>query len=236
MNTKTAITLGLFIAIGLFSLGYSLGSSIIKFKSFERIVSVKGLAQKEVKADTVIWPIIYLRASNDLSQLYTDLETDAQNIQSFLRTKGFSSDEITLRAPNVIDKVGQEYGGNTKVQYRYSATQILTVYTNKVDLTRKSMIDITQLGKKGTVFRTDTYNNKVEFMFTGLNNIKPQMIQESTRNARASAQKFAEDSKSQLGKIRKARQGQFSITSRDKNTPYIKRIRVVSTIEYYLSD
>lgn len=236
MNTKTAITLGLFIALGLFSLGYSLGGSIVKFKSFERTVSVKGLSQKEVKSDIVIWPIAYLRASNDLSKLYNALEEDTKKIQSFLLGKGFSLDEITVTAPIVTDKMAQGYGNNKNIKFRYSAIEVLTVYTKNVDLARQSMIAITKLGKAGITFRNNSYENRVEYKFTALNQIKPEMIQEATRNARASAQKFAEDSQSELGKIRKAYQGQFSISSRDTNTPYIKRVRVVSTIEYYLSD
>jgi len=236
MNTKASITLGLFIALGLFSLGYLLGGSIVKFKSFERTVSVKGLAQKEVKADVVIWPISYLRASNDLSKLYENLENDTARIHAFLEAKGFEKEEITVTAPAITDKMAQGYGGNQNIKYRYSAVEVLTVYTRNIDLARQSMTDITKLGKAGITFRNNAYEGKIEYMFTDLNAIKPQMIQEATRNARASALKFAEDSQSKLGKIRKANQGQFSIFSRDKNTPYIKRVRVVSTIEYYLSD
>lgn len=236
MNTKSAVSLGLFIALGLFSLGYVLGGSIVKFKSFERTVSVKGLAQKEVKADTVIWPIVYLRASNDLSELYGDLEKDTAKIQAFLQAKGFTQDEITVTAPTVTDKMAQGYGGNQNIKFRYSSVEVLTVYTKNIDLARESMTAITKLGKEGITFKNNAYENQTEYMFTGLNAIKPEMIQEATRNARASAQKFAEDSQSKLGKIRKANQGQFSIFARDKNTPYIKRVRVVSTIEYYLTD
>ena len=82
----------------------------------------------------------------------------------------------------------------------------------------------------------DEYTSATEYLFTGLNEIKPEMVEEATRNAREVALKFARDSDSKLGKIRSARQGQFSISDRDKNTPHIKRVRVVSTIEYYLAD
>jgi len=236
MNTKTSVVLGLFIALGLFSLGYLLGGSIVKFKTLERVVSVKGLAQKEVKADVVIWPISYLRASNQLSSLYEDLEEDRNNVYNFLESKGFTKEEISVSAPIVTDKMAQSYGGSQKIKFRYSAIEVLTLYTKKVDLARKSMTAIAKLGKAGITFRSNNYENPTEYLFSGLNAIKPQMIQEATKNARASAQKFAEDSQSRLGKIRRANQGQFSISSRDKNTPYIKRVRVVSTVEYYLAD
>ena len=98
------------------------------------------------------------------------------------------------------------------------------------------MTAITALGKSGITFRNDSYDNRTEYIYTKLNAIKPLMIEEATRNARAAAEKFAEDSQSRLGKIKQARQGQFSIISRDKNTPHIKKVRIVSTIEYYLTD
>ena len=236
MNIKSSFTLGVFITVGLFLLGATLGKSLIQFKELERTVVVKGLAQKEVQSDIVIWPITFLRASNNLSELYNALESDTQKISSFLEKEGFKKEEISFSAPSVVDKIAQNYGGSSQPKFRYSATQVLTLYTKKIDTARESMNKITALGKAGITFRTDNYENKIEYIFTRLNEIKPAMIQEATKNARASAQTFADDSQSSLGKIKKARQGQFSISARDKNTPYIKRVRVVSTVEYYLAD
>jgi hypothetical protein len=93
-----------------------------------------------------------------------------------------------------------------------------------------------ELGKQGIAITGEDYQSKTVFLYTKLNEIKPAMIEEATQNARAVAEKFAQDSKSRLGKIRSASQGQFSIDDRDSNTPYIKKVRVVSTLEYYLSD
>jgi hypothetical protein len=98
------------------------------------------------------------------------------------------------------------------------------------------MSGVIELGKKGIVLTAQDYQNKTQFVYSGLSNIKPEMIEEATKNARAVARKFASDSESQLGKIKTAKQGQFSINDRDATTPHIKKIRVVSTIEYYLSD
>ena len=98
------------------------------------------------------------------------------------------------------------------------------------------MTELSVLGKQGIVIRGHDYENRTEYLFTGLNDIKPDMIEEATRNARVVAEKFAADSDSSLGKIKQARQGQFSISDRDQNNPHMKKIRVVSTIEYYLSD
>lgn len=236
MQTKQSFILGISLLLGLTLLGYILGSSIIHVKELERTVSVKGLAEKEVKADRVLWPIVYLSADNDQATLYAKLEQDTLKITNFLKEVGFSATEIRSSAPSITDKMAQGYGGSAKIKYRYSATQTLTLYTDKVDLARKSMREIAKLGKAGITFRSNAYDYQTEFIYTKLNEIKPTMIEQATQNARSSALKFAEDSKSKLGKIKKARQGQFSINSRDKYTPEIKKIRVVSTVEYYLND
>ena len=236
MQGKSSFILGVSLVLGMFLLGYVLGGSIVKFKEFERTVSVKGLAEKEVQADVVLWPIQYLCADNELSSIYAKLEQDTATITAFLKKAGLDDTEISLSAPNVTDKMAQGYGDTERIKYRYSAVQTLSVYTSKVDSAIKVMTAIAELGKQGVTFLADNYGNKTEYIYTKLNEIKPEMIEEATRNARASAEKFAQDSQSALGKIKSANQGQFSISPRDKFTPHIKKVRVVSTIEYYLDD
>ena len=230
------IILGVAIFLGLSALGYLLGGSIVKFKAFERSVSVKGLSEKELPADIALWPIQFTRASSDITQLYADLEQDTGEIVRFLKTNGFIDSEITAAPPAITDKLAQQYGDASKIELRYMATQDVTVYTEKIDAVRATMKKLVELGKTGIVFTGGNYENKTEFIFTKLNDVKPGMIEEATRMAREVAEKFAKDSNSRLGKIKQASQGQFSIMDRDRNTPYIKKIRVVSTVEYYLSD
>lgn len=234
-NVKAAIVLGALIAVGLGILGSTLGSSAIRFKEYERVVSVKGLAEREVPANIAIWPIAFTAADSDLTALYSKLEGDADRIVAFLEERGFGSDEITVAAPEVTDKLAQRYGGNEQVQLRYTASQVITVYTDRIDELRSARNDLAELGKQGIAFGGDNYL-RTEYLFTELNDIKPEMIEEATRKAREVAEKFAADSDSRLGKIRSANQGQFTVTDRDMNTPHIKNVRVVSTIEYYLSD
>lgn len=237
MNNKVqAFIIGLSLIMGLYLLGYTLGESIIKYKSLDRTVLVKGLSVKEVNADVVIWPISYLRASNDLSQVYTDLDADTASIRKFLKDNGFSEGEISITAPAITDKIAQDYGREDQIRFRYSAVQTLTLYSKKIEKARQAMIKITALGKAGISFKANSYETNTQYLYTKLNEIKPQMLKEATKNARASAQTFALDSQSTLGKIKSARQGQFSISARDANTPYIKKVRIVSTVEYYLSD
>ncbi len=235
INVKSALVLGVSIFLGLAVLGYFLGTSLIRFKQFERTVTVKGLSEKELPANIVIWPIQFTAAGNDLSELYQAIEKDAELITEFLRTNGFEEEEINPSSPGIEDKLARGYE-KSRIEFRYSATQTITVYSEKIELVRTTMNKLSELGKKGVVLSEAGYMNRPEFLFTRLNDIKPEMVEEATTKAREVARKFAQDSDSKLGKIKRASQGQFSISDRDRNTPHIKKIRVVSTIEYYLTD
>ena len=235
-NKATASILGGFIFLGLLSLGLLLGKAAIDYKQLDRSVTVKGLSEKEYQADIVIWPITFTQASNELSSLYSDIETSSNLIQTFLLKHGVEQAELTFATPAITDKSAQEYGSNGNVQFRYTASQTVTVYSKNIDGVREVMGRLSELGKEGIVFTGSRYDNRTEYLFTRLNEIKPVMIEEATRKAREVAQKFASDSNSQLGKIKRASQGRFSINARDNNNPHIKKVRVVSTVEYYFSD
>ncbi len=232
----SAFILGVFVFLGLSALGYLLGKAAIDFKQFERSVTVKGLSEREVAADIVIWPITFTEAGNELADLYQSLETSTGNIKDFLRDKGIQPAEISASPPSITDKLAQQYSSGQTPEFRYSAIQTVTVYSASVDQVRAAMNGLAELGKRGIAFTGGNYESQTEYIFTGLNAIKPQMIEEATTKAREVAVKFAQDSDSRLGKIKQASQGQFSISPRDKNNPHIKKIRVVSTVEYYLSD
>ena len=138
--------------------------------------------------------------------------------------------------PDIKDRFADSWS-QEQITNRYVATSVIIVTSSKVELVRSIMQKQAQLMKMGIALITEDYGkNTVKYEFTRLNDIKPEMVEESTKNARATAEKFAEDSDSELGKIRRATQGQFSISDRDNNTPHIKNIRVVSTIEYYIND
>lgn len=236
MQRMSAFILGMFLLFGAGALGLSLSNGLIAFKQMDRVVRVKGLAEQEVAADTVIWPIQYTRAGDDLAILYKGIEKDRKKLLQFLKQNGFSENEITMNAPMVHDKLSNQYGGNLDGGYRYILSQTISIYSNQVNKARKAMVALEELGKEGITFKADPYGNDIEYIYSGLNSIKPQMLKEATLNARMAAKTFADDSKSKLGKIKNAAQGQFSIYDRDKNTPHIKKVRVVSTVEYYLND
>lgn len=235
-NSKAgALILGLCLLFGLTGLGKLLGDSVIAYRQLERSVVAKGLSEREYPADIVIWPIQYTVAENDLAQVYEGLEQQAQAITDFLRQEGIAEDEITRTVPNVTDNLAQGYQ-NSEQAFRYSASQTVTVYSTEVEQVRAAMQSLGDLGRQGVVLNGNDWRYSTQYLFTRLNEVKPDMVEEATRNAREVAQKFAEDSGSRLGRIKTASQGQFSISARDDNNPHIKKVRVVNTIEYYLAD
>ncbi|NLC27911.1 MAG: SIMPL domain-containing protein [Campylobacteraceae bacterium] len=235
MQRSSAFILGFFLLLGATALGMSISNGLLAFKTMERTVTVKGLAEREVPADIVIWPVQYTRTGDDLSALYREIEDDKKRVLNFLELKGFKINEISVNAPIAYDKLSNQYG-SSEGGYRYILNQTLSIYSTKVDEARSAMVEIEELGKEGITFKGDAYENLVEYLYSNLNELKPDMLKEATLNARAAAQTFADDSESKLGKIKTASQGQFSINERDKNTPHIKTVRIVSTIVYYLND
>ena len=236
LRVLPAWILGISLFLGLSALGLLLGKALLDMKQLERSVTVKGLSEHEYPADIVIWPIQFTEADNDLGNLYQTMESGTAKINRFLADKGITNNEITINAPAITDKSAQQYGGGQRAEFRYTATQTVTVYSENIDAVRQAMSALSELGKQGLVLSGDNYQAQSEYLFTRLNEIKPQMIEEATQNAREVAEKFAAESNSHLVKIRQASQGQFSISARDNNNPHIKKVRVVSTVEYYLSD
>lgn len=231
-----ALVLGVFILLGLSAFGYLAGSAARDIKSLARSVTVKGLSEREYAADVVIWPIQFTEAGNNLEQLYGALESTAGKIRGFLQAKGIDSKDITLTVPVVTDKSAEQWGDNQRPEFRYTAVQTVTVYSADVGTVRNVMESASELGKEGIVLSGGIHGSQADYLFTRLSEVKPAMIEEATLNARETAQKFAQDSDSELGKIKRASQGLFSIDPRDRNNPHIKKVRVVSTIEYYLVD
>ena len=226
---------GLFIMTGLIILGLMLPQAVGRYRSFDRTVNVKGLCEKEVKADKVIWPVMYRVMANDIQSIYDQTDGNNAAIVAFLKSGGITDAEITVSVPSISDKFANEYGSNDRA-YRYIAKSVVTVCTDKVDAVLALMARQSELLKQGVVTAGENWENPVEFRYEGLNESKPQMIEEATQNAREAAQKFAKDSGSRLGKIRTANQGTFTIENRDSNTPYIKKVRVVTSVTYYLKN
>lgn len=225
----------LILAIGLMVGGTFVQNGLRKLSTRNRVVTVKGLAEMEVKADKVTWPLVYKVLGNDMSVLYNEIKGSNRKITEFLKSKGIKDEEISINAPEIIDTQAERY--NSSVQpYRYNVTTVITVTSKQVDLVRKLINEQSELLKQGIAIISGEYRYNVTYAYTSLNDIKPKMIEEATKNARMAAEKFAKDSESSLGSIQKAYQGQFSIENRDEYTPYIKQVRVVTTIDYTLED
>lgn len=235
-KTREAAILGFFIFAGLALLGYFVATTALQVKAMDRIVTVKGLAEREVNATVAIWPVSFNEAGNDLEELYAQIEHKSGLIIAFLKARGFNDTEISTSQPNITDRLAQNYGDTSRIKFRFTANATVTVYSRNIAQVRTAMKQVVELGKAGIALSGQNYQTPTEFLFTELNALKPAMIEEATNNAREVAEKFARDSHSSLGKIKRASQGQFSISDRDRSTPYIKKVRVVSTVTYYLSD
>ncbi len=223
------------IAVGLLALGLTVRSGLCSFTENQRSVEVRGLAEREVPANKVTWPIVFKMTGDNLPSVYAQVTATNSKVEQFLTSNGISTDEISIGAPKMEDQ-SENYNYKPGITARYAITSIVTVSSSKVDQVRGLINRQGELLSQGIPVVAENYSNSISYEFTGLNDIKPEMIAEATKSAREAAKKFADDSESRLGKIKNARQGQFSIEDRDNYTPYIKRVRVVTSLTYLLQD
>lgn len=235
MKEKDKIISAAIIAIGIIVLGVFLKAGMDNFTEKDRKVTVKGLAEAEVKADKVTWPIVSKELGNDLPELYDRIAQKQQTIKRFLLANGITEHEIAVNAPQVVDLSAEQYSANNK-PYRYNITLVITVTSKHVDRVRGIIARQGELLKQGVAIVTGDYNNQVSYELESFKKMKPKMMTEAIENAQQTAQQFAKNSQSKLNKIVSADQGQFSIDNRDENTPWIKRVRVVTTVTYSLKD
>jgi len=227
----------LIIAAAIALAGYFIGNMQRTGKAYDRSVEVKGLSEREVPADMAVWPINIEYTGNDLKALRSDIEQQNKVVYQFFLDQGFTADELTQGITNINDAKANIY--NSQAQYsafRYLAKSEFTVRTSDIAKLQKALTESLELTAKGILLGSKNSWRPIEYSYNGLNTIKPSMIEEATKNAREVAEKFALDSDSKVGDIRLARQGLFSIYDRDENTPEIKMVRVVSTIEFQLND
>ena len=234
MKEKNIIGAAL-IALGIVCLGWFIKAGIDDFANKDRKVNVKGLAEQEVEADKVTWPIVSKEVGNDLPGLYERIGATQQKIKAFLLRNGIKDTELTENAPQVVDLQAREYSDANK-PYRYIVTSVIIVTSNQVAQVRKIIARQGDLLKEGVAIVDGGYENPVKYEYVSFKEMKPKMMQEAIANAEKTAQQFAENSHSKLDKIVSADQGQFSIENRDENTPYIKKVRVVTTVTYSLKD
>ena len=232
---RTKIVASAIIAIGIIILGFSLKAGMDNFTEKDRKVTVKGLAEKEVKADKVTWPIVSKELGDNLPELYDRIAEKQDTIKSFLLKNGIKENEISVGAPKVVDMSADQYNSMNHA-YRYNITLVITVTSNNVDLVRSIIARQGELLKQGVAIVAADYDQQTNYEYVSFKKMKPEMMTEAIENAEQTAKQFAKNSNSTLNKIVSANQGEFSIEDRDANTPYIKRVRVVTTVTYSLKD
>jgi len=230
------------IALGLAAAGIFVGQGFMKGRASDRYVTVKGISERDVRADIALWPLTFVSTDDDLDRAQSMMEEAKEAILAFLSEQGIDKSDVELQRLEVTDALANPYRTGP-VENRYIISQTLMVRSENVDVIQSASQKVGELVEAGVVLSTGpSYSSGPTFLFTRLTELKPEMIKEATANARASAEQFAMDSGSRLGGIRKANQGVFVILPRDRapgiqeaNQPN-KTVRVVSTIEYYLKD
>jgi len=246
---SSSVLFGALVAAGLVLGGWVLGAQIKATRLSDRYVSVKGLVERQVKSDQAIWSIGYKQAGDELSAVYSKTEADKKAILDFLKQEGLSGSDIQIGIPHVIDTQANEYGNGNRAPHRFIVEQEIIVNTNQADKVAAAAQKTVSLLQKGIILNNDRGHGLV-YKFSGLNTIKPDMITEATRNARAAADRFALDSGSKVGSIRQANQGVFSILAADPENGFsddvggggsvnsdsslMKTVRVVTSVQYYL--
>lgn len=239
--SRNIIAGSILLSIGIALAGWFISSGYVDAQTEERYVTVKGVSERDVKADIAIWPMRTVSADNKLSAAQQSMRNDRKTVREFLMDHGISSDNIELQDLKVTDKTAQTYQSESYTN-RFILEQTLMVRSTNVEKIEKASQHVGQLVKKGVILNNKYSGSGPTYLFDRLSELKPDMIAEATKNARESAEQFAHDSGSELNGIRNANQGVFVILARDK-APQLnekkqvnKTIRVVSTIDYYLKD
>lgn len=217
------------LAVGMIALGWFIKSGIDNFANKDRQVTVKGLAEREVNADQVSWSVSTTEMGDDLPELYMRISQQADKIKVFLVRNGLNEKDITINPPTVNDLEANTWSENRK-NYRYTASTTVTVYTKDVQKVNDVIYKQGDLLEQGVAIES----GYPSYEYTSFQNVKLEMMAEAIKNAQKTAEEFAKASDSDLNGITTAGQGQFEIEDRDQNTPYIKKIRVVTTVTYAL--
>ena len=199
----------------------------------ERSVSVRGLAEREVDADLAVWNMSFSMGENSLESMQRSIVEKTEVIKKYLIKHGLEESDFTVKPAAITDNSLNSYMDQTKITYKFVAQQTILVRSGKIEAVKSAYADSLELVSAGIAVSQD-YDSKVSYEFTKLNDIKPEMIAEATKNARTAAEQFAHDSNSKVGKIKKATQGLFTIEDAAVGLEDKKSVRVVNTVEYLL--
>jgi len=232
------------LAVGLVLAGWFVGHGFARGRSADRYVTVKGVSEREVRANLALWPLRIVATDNDLGLAQARIAASVQQIRRFLARNRVDTAGVELQGYEVNDAYANQFRSSGEVGNRYVIRQTVMVRSEQPDVVLAASQRVGELVNAGVVLSSggDYGSGGPTFLFTQLNTLKPQMIGEATARARESAQQFARDSRSALGGIRTASQGMFEILPRDQapgvqeESQLVKIVRVVSTVEYFLRD
>lgn len=235
MNPARPWILGLAFVVGMAICALLFGHALRSVKRMEEFVTVKGLSEREMPADLAIWPIGFSVSDNDLTALQKQIQDARKAVYGFLTESGFEAGEISNAPPQINDAQGSgQDTDEAKRPLRYQARITVLLRSTKVAKVKNALETSDKLVQQGIALTGGDYGSKPQFLFTGLNQIKPDMIQEANRNARKAAERFAADADSPVGAVRHAVQGPFEINDVDTSSPDRKIVRVVTTVDFYL--
>lgn len=249
ISSRQLLLTGIALAIGIICGAWVLGAQIKQTRLADRYVTVKGLAERTVKSDLAIWSISFRASGDDFKTVLSQEDAQRKTVLDFLRKEDVADSEIAIGPPSVLDREAMEYGSVQGKQSRYILSQTVTVTSQDVDRISAANQKVGELLQQGVILASSSgmSGSQLTYKYNGLNSIKPDMITEATKNARAAADRFAQDSGSNVGSIRQASQGNFSISAANAgsqtdsggygnaDSSLMKTVRVVTTVEYYLS-
>lgn len=228
----------LLLAAGVALAGYFISQTLYNSKVALNTADVKGLAERKVEADRAYWSIKYTvsgQKKSEIPALYEKSELDQQKIISMLLDSGFDKNEVV---PGVINYIREDFRDENQklVEEKHFLVGEIEVQTSKVKLVSGVRTKLNKLIADGL----DVTNNAPAYHFTKLNDIKPDMLKEATKNARLAANEFATNAGVKVGGIRSARQGGFIIRDEGKDYGDTKKIeksvRVVTNVTFFLTD
>jgi hypothetical protein len=221
------------IALGLTAAGYFVGQGIAERNTGRRIISVKGLSEREVPASVATWTIGYSANGNELGEINKKLADSTKAVMAFLKEAGFAETDMAVQPPSLHDTTMDPREKDVPPPpERYEASQSVLLRTAKVDLIKPALASASNLMVSGVLLSGKAEPN---YIFNQVNEIKPAMIQEATKNARIAAEQFSRDSQTSLGKLCNASQGWFQVENRDAATPERKIVRVVVDVQYEIN-
>lgn len=228
-NSKNGILLAFAVVVSSIILAFGLSNIITP----ERSVSVRGLAEKEVDADLAVWNLTFSSGDNNLASLQKSIISKTEVVKSYLKEHGLDENDFTVQPASITDNSLNSYMDQDKVRYTYIGKETVLVRSSKVAAVKSAYADSLNLVSSGITVSRD-YDGNISYEFTKLNDIKPEMIAEATKNARLAAEQFARDSNSNVGKIKQATQGLFTIEDAAPGLEEKKNVRVVTTVQYLL--